>query len=72
MDASTLVTKGGGTLFVGGDSAVAEAPRPLLEAIAQKVVHVEPVGEASVTRLAANLIGGLNAIALAEALDRDQ
>lgn len=65
---STLVTNGGGTLFVGGDPAVAEATRPLLEAIAAKVIYVGPVGDASVAKLAANLIGGLNAIALAEAL----
>jgi 3-hydroxyisobutyrate dehydrogenase-like beta-hydroxyacid dehydrogenase len=65
---STSVARGEGTLFVGGDAAVLEACRPAFDAIAARTVHVGPVGAASVAKLAANLVGGINAIALAEAL----
>jgi 3-hydroxyisobutyrate dehydrogenase-like beta-hydroxyacid dehydrogenase len=65
---STTVSQGKGTIFVGGDAALAERCRPIFDAIAAKTVHVGAVGDASVAKLAANLIGGLGAIALAEAL----
>ena len=65
---STAVMEGEGTIFVGGDAAVAEACRPVFDAIARTTVHVGQVGAASVTKLAANLIGGVNVVALAEAL----
>ena len=65
---SNAVMRGQGTIFVGGDAAVAERCRPILDAIASKAVHVGGVGDASVAKLAANLIGGMSAIALAEAL----
>ena len=65
---STAVAAGNGTIFAGGDRLLFEACRPMLETIAAKLVHVGEVGTASVAKLAANLIGGINAIALAEAL----
>ena len=65
---STAVARGEGTIFAGGDAAAVERCRPLFDAIAGKTVHVGPVGSASVTKLAANLLGGINVIALAEAL----
>jgi 2-hydroxy-3-oxopropionate reductase len=65
---STMVARGECTIFVGGDPAVAAAVRPVLDAIAAKTVHVGAVGAASVTKLAANLVAGVNVIALAEAL----
>jgi len=65
---STSVARGEGTIFVGGDGALAESCRPVLETVAKTAVHVGPVGAASVAKLAANLVGGLAAIALAEAL----
>jgi len=64
---STAVARGDGTIFVGGEHAVADRCRPVFDAIGRSV-HVGPVGAASVAKLAANLIGGINAIALAEAL----
>jgi 3-hydroxyisobutyrate dehydrogenase-like beta-hydroxyacid dehydrogenase len=57
-----------GVGLLGGDAAVLEKCRPVFDAIAAKTVHVGPVGAASVAKLAANLVGGINAIALAEAL----
>jgi 3-hydroxyisobutyrate dehydrogenase-like beta-hydroxyacid dehydrogenase len=65
---STAVARGDGTIFVGGDAALLERCRPVFDAVAAKTVHVGPVGAASVAKLAANLVGGINAIALAEAL----
>jgi 3-hydroxyisobutyrate dehydrogenase-like beta-hydroxyacid dehydrogenase len=65
---STAVAAGNGTIFGGGDRLLFETCRPVLETVAAKVVHVGEVGAASVAKLAANLIGGINAIALAEAL----
>lgn len=65
---SAMVARGECAIFVGGDRAVAEKVWPAFEAIASKTVHVGPIGAAAVTKLAANLVGGLNTIALAEAL----
>ncbi len=65
---STAVAHGQGTIFVGGDAALVEDFRSLFDAITGTTVHVGTVGDASVAKLAANLIGGITAIALAEAL----
>lgn len=65
---SSAVMRGEGTIFVGGDPAVAEVCRPAFDAIAARTVHVGPVGAASVTKLAANMVGGIGAIVIAEAL----
>lgn len=65
---STAVARGDGTIFVGGDAALLASCRSVFDAIAAKTVHVGPVGAASVAKLAANLVGGINTIALAEAL----
>jgi len=65
---SNAVMQGQGTIFVGGDAPLFETCRPIFDAIASKAVYVGGVGDASVAKLAANLIGGMNAIALAEAL----
>ena len=65
---STAVMRGGGTLFVGGDAALVRECAAVFDAIAAKTVHVGAVGSAAVAKLAANLIGGISAVALAEAL----
>jgi 3-hydroxyisobutyrate dehydrogenase-like beta-hydroxyacid dehydrogenase len=65
---SAMVAGGQGTLFVGGDAAIADRCRPVFDAIASRTIHVGAVGTASVAKLAANLLGGINVIALAEAL----
>jgi 3-hydroxyisobutyrate dehydrogenase-like beta-hydroxyacid dehydrogenase len=66
--ASATVAQGRATIFVGGDAELLATCRPILDAIAQRIVHVGPVGAASTAKLAANLIGGVTAIAVAEAL----
>jgi 2-hydroxy-3-oxopropionate reductase len=65
---STMVARGECTIFVGGDAAVAERCQPVFSAIARKTAYVGPAGAAAVAKLAANLVGGVNVIALAEAL----
>ena len=66
--ASRAVARGVSTIFVGGDPDLGASCRPIFDAITPRTVHVGPVGSASVAKLAANLLGGINAIALAEAL----
>jgi 3-hydroxyisobutyrate dehydrogenase-like beta-hydroxyacid dehydrogenase len=65
---STAVMKGGGTIFVGGDEALAASCAPIFDAVFAKTVHVGGVGAAAIAKLAANMIGGISAIVLAEAL----
>ena len=65
---STAVMKGGGTLLVGGDAGLVAMCAPVFDAIAGTTVHVGGIGAGGVAKLAANLVGGLGAIALAEAL----
>ncbi len=65
---STMVARGECTIFVGGDPEVAARCKPVFDAIARKTAHVGPAGAAAVAKLAANLVGGVNVIALAEAL----
>ncbi len=65
---SAMVARGDCTIYVGGDRRLADACRPVFDAIARRTVHVGPVGAASLAKLATNLLVGLNTAALAEAL----
>ncbi|MCL2428051.1 MAG: NAD(P)-dependent oxidoreductase, partial [Alphaproteobacteria bacterium] len=55
-------------IMVGGDEAVFESQRPLLAAFSKEVVHVGPVGMASVAKLINNQLAFSNMAAAAEAL----
>jgi 3-hydroxyisobutyrate dehydrogenase-like beta-hydroxyacid dehydrogenase len=56
------------TIMVGGDPEVLERARPVLDALASRVVHVGGRGAGAATKLAVNgLVHGLN-VALSEAL----
>ena len=55
-------------VVAGGDRAVFERGRPLLEAIAQRVHHVGASGAGARAKLVINLVLGLNRLALAEGL----
>jgi 3-hydroxyisobutyrate dehydrogenase-like beta-hydroxyacid dehydrogenase len=66
---SAMVARGEGILFVGGEPAALERCRPMLEAILPRVAHVGRAGQATVVKLAANLLVGLHTVAAAEALD---
>lgn len=64
----STVEAGALTIMAGGDAAVIERVRPVLDALASKVVHVGGRGAGAATKLAVNdLVHGLN-IALSEAL----
>lgn len=56
------------TIMVGGDPSLLEEVRPVLDALAGKIVHVGDRGAGAVTKLAVNgLVHGLN-VALSEAV----
>ena len=64
----STVEAGGLTIMVGGDAAALEQVRPVLDALAARVIHVGGRGAGSVAKLAVNgLVHGLN-VALSEAL----
>ena len=65
---SGMVARGDGIIFVGGDRAVYERWRSLLETILPRAVHVGRAGQAMVLKLVANLLVALNSVAAAEAL----
>ncbi len=64
----STVESGTLTIMVGGDAADLERARPVLEALAAKILHVGELGAGATMKLAVNaLVHGLNA-ALAESL----
>jgi len=64
----SLVETGALTIMVGGDAALLERARPVLDALAARVVHAGGRGAGAVTKLAVNgLVHGLD-VALAESL----
>src|SRR5215470_6286522 len=65
---SGMVARGDGIIFVGGDPAVYERWRPMLETILPRAVHVGVAGQAMVLKLVANLLVALHSAAAAEAL----
>lgn len=56
------------TVICGGDEAVFNAHRPLLEAIGGKVFYVGPLGKASVIKVITNMLAFVHLIATGEAL----
>lgn len=65
---SEQVRHGQGVGLIGGDRAAADAIAPVLRALFPKYFHVGRVGDGGRTKLAINLILGLNRLALAEGL----
>ena len=65
---SSMVERGDGIFFVGGDRALFERWRPVLESVLARAVLVGQVGQAMVLKLVANLLVALNSAAAAEAL----
>jgi 3-hydroxyisobutyrate dehydrogenase-like beta-hydroxyacid dehydrogenase len=65
---SAMVAAGEGILLVGGERSVFERWRPLLETILPRAIHIGRPGQATVVKLAANLLVGLHTVAAAEAL----
>ena len=65
---SDQIAKGNGVGFVGGDREVAGRVATVLDAISPKRHHVGGVGAGGRTKLAVNLVGGLNRAVMAEGL----
>jgi 3-hydroxyisobutyrate dehydrogenase-like beta-hydroxyacid dehydrogenase len=65
---SAMVAEGHGVIFVGGDRAVFERWRGVLDAMLPRPVYVGAAGQAMVLKLVANLLVALHSAAAAEAL----
>lgn len=55
-------------LMVGGEAAVLESVRPMLENLAGRIVHCGGIGSGQLTKLSHNLIVAINTVALGEVL----
>src|SRR4030095_11554164 len=66
---STMIARGDGILFVGGERALYDRWRPVLEAIVPNAVHIGRPGQAMVLKLIANISVGVHSAAAAEALN---
>jgi len=56
------------TVLVGGDATVFEAHRPVIEAMGRPVLHVGPLGSASVLKVITNMLAFVHLVAAGEAL----
>ena len=56
------------TVLVGGDRAVFEAHLPAFRAMGGKVLHMGPLGSASVIKVITNMLAFIHLVALGEAL----
>jgi 2-hydroxy-3-oxopropionate reductase len=65
---TSMVDRGDGSFIVGGERALFDRWRPVLESALPRVVHVGGVGQAMTLKLVANLLVALNSAAAAEAL----
>jgi 2-hydroxy-3-oxopropionate reductase len=65
---SEQVRRGEGVGLIGGDSAIAAAAAPVLDALFPTRFHIGKAGDGGRAKLAVNLILGLNRLALAEGL----
>jgi L-threonate 2-dehydrogenase len=65
---SAMVERGDGIFFVGGERALYERWRPVLESVLPRAVLVGRVGQAMTLKLVANLLVALHSAAAAEAL----
>src|SRR6266478_7423551 len=65
---SSMVERGDGIFFVGGERALFDRWRPVLESALPRVVHVGRAGQAMTLKLVANLLVALHSAAAAEAL----
>jgi len=65
---SDQVRRGDGVALIGGDTAIAEEMKDVLDTLFVRRFHVGEVGDGGRAKLAVNLILGLNRLALAEGL----
>src|SRR6267378_1890621 len=65
---TSMIDRGDGSFIVGGERALFDRWRPVLESALPRVVHVGPAGQAMTLKLVANLLVALHSAAAAEAL----
>jgi len=65
---TSMIERGDGSFIVGGERALYERWRPVLESALPRAVHVGRVGQAMTLKLVANLLVALHSAAAAEAL----
>ena len=65
---SEQVRNGDGVGLIGGDEEIAAEAKPVLDVLFPKRFHIGKVGDGGRTKLAVNLILGLNRMALAEGM----
>src|SRR6187455_1863490 len=65
---SDQVRRGDGVALIGGDVAIADEVKDVLDALFARRFHVGDIGDGGRAKLAVNLILGLNRLALAEGL----
>lgn len=65
---SDQVRRGDGVALIGGDMAIADDVKDVLDALFVRRFHIGKVGDGGRAKLAVNLILGLNRLALAEGL----
>jgi 3-hydroxyisobutyrate dehydrogenase-like beta-hydroxyacid dehydrogenase len=65
---SAMVAAGNGVFFVGGERALYDRWRPLLESALPRAVYIGAAGQAMLLKLVANLLVALNSASVAEAL----
>ena len=66
---SKIAAKGGAlAYYVGGDKKVLEKVRPILEKASKHIVHVGKIGDATVLKIATNMISATTVQVLSEAL----
>jgi 3-hydroxyisobutyrate dehydrogenase len=63
-----LAASGRITVLVGGDEAVMARHRPALEAMGEPVIHMGPLGAASLIKVITNMLAFIHLVADAEAL----
>ena len=56
------------SVFIGGDKDVLEAHMPIFDALAETIVHVGPLGHATVAKLITNMICFVHQIAFSEGM----
>ena len=65
---SDQVRRGDGVALIGGDAAIVDEVKDILDALFSRRFHIGDVGDGGRAKLAVNLILGLNRLALAEGL----
>ena len=65
---SGMVARGTGAFYVGGERALYERWRPMLESVLPRAYYIGAAGQAMLLKLVANLLVALNSASVAEAL----